>query len=53
MGSIVFHLNSFGPTYLTESSKPSLIDGAQSEFCNVICGIPQGSILGPDLLFTI
>ena len=30
----------------------TFIDGSQSDFCNVICGIPQGFILGP-LLFTI
>ena len=41
-------LNGFGPPYLTESSKPL----AQSDFCNVTCGIPQGSILRP-LLSTI
>lgn len=28
------------------------MDGTQSDFCNLTCGIPQGSILGP-LLLTI
>ena len=40
------------PSYLSDRKQQTFIDGAQSAFCNVICGIPQGSILGP-LLFTI
>ena len=39
-------------SYLSDRKQQTFIDGAQSDFCNVICGIPQGSILGP-LLFTI
>ena len=39
-------------SYLSDRKQQTFIGGAQSDFCNVICGIPQGSILGP-LLFTI
>ena len=39
-------------SYLSDRKQQTFIDGAQSDFCNVTCGIPQGSILGP-LLFTI
>ena len=39
-------------SFLSDRKQQTFIDGAQSDFCNVICGIPQGSILGP-LLFTI
>ena len=39
-------------TYLSDQKQQTFIDGAQSDFCNVTRGIPQGSILGP-LLFTI
>ena len=37
---------------LSDRQQQTFIDGAQSDFCNVTCGIPQGSMLGP-LLFTI
>ena len=39
-------------SYLSDRMQQTFIDGAQSDFCNVTCGIPQGSILGP-LLFTM
>ena len=39
-------------SYLSDQKQQTFIDGAQSDFCNITCGIPQGSILGP-LLFTI
>ena len=39
-------------SYLCDRKQRTFIDGAQSDFCNITCGIPQGSILGP-LLFTI
>ena len=39
-------------SYLSDRKQQTSIDRAQSDFCNVTCGIPQGSILGP-LLFTI
>ena len=39
-------------SYLSDRKRQVFIDGVQSDFCNVTCGIPQGSILGP-LLFTI
>ena len=39
-------------SYLSDRKQQTFIGGAQSDFCNVTCGIPQGSILGP-LLFTI
>ena len=37
-------------SYLSDRTQKTFIDGAQSDFCNVICSFPQGSILGP-LLF--
>ena len=39
-------------SYLSDRKQQTFIDGVQSDFCNITCGIPQGSILGP-LLFTI
>ena len=39
-------------SYLSDQKQQKFIDGVQSDFCNITCGIPQGSILGP-LLFTI
>ena len=39
-------------SYLSDRKQQTFIDGAQSDFYNVTCGTPQGSILGP-LLFTI
>ena len=39
-------------SYLSDRKQQTCIDGAQSDFYNVTCGTPQGSILGP-LLFTI
>ena len=39
-------------SYLSDQKQQTFIDGAQSDFCNVTRGIPQGSIEGP-LLFTI
>ena len=39
-------------SYLSDQKQQTLIDGAQSDFCNVTSGFPQGSILGR-LLFTI
>ena len=39
-------------SYLFDRRQRTCIDGAQSDFCNVTCGIPEGSILGP-LFFTI
>ena len=39
-------------SYLSDRKQKTFIDGVQSDFCNITCGIPQGSILGP-LQFTI
>ena len=39
-------------SYISDRKQQTFIDGAQSYFCNITCGIPQGSILGP-ILFTI
>ena len=39
-------------SYLADRKQQTFIDRVQSDFCNITCGIPQGSILGP-LLFTI
>ena len=38
--------------YLSDRKQQTFIDGVQSDFCNITCGIPKGYILGP-LLFTI
>ena len=39
-------------SYLSDRRQQTFIDGAQSDFGNITCGIPQGFILGP-LLFII
>ena len=39
-------------SYLSDRKQQTFIDRVQSDICNITCGIPQGSILGP-LLFTI
>ena len=39
-------------SYLSDRKQQTFIDGARSDFGNITCGIPQGSILGP-LLSTI
>ena len=52
MGSVLNLLPGSGPSYISDRKQQTFIDGAQSDFCNITCGIPQGSILGP-ILFTI
>ena len=39
-------------SYLSDRKQQTFIDAVQSDFCNITCGIPQGSVLGP-LSFTI
>ena len=39
-------------SYLSDRKQQTFIDGARSDFCNITCGIPQSSILGP-VIFTI
>ena len=38
-------------SYLSDRKQQTFIGGVQSDFCNITCGIPRGSILGP--FFTI
>ena len=37
-------------SYLSERKQKVIINGIESDFCNLKCGVPQGSILG-SLLF--
>ena len=39
-------------SYLSNRKQFISYDGNNSELCNILCGVPQGSILGP-LLFII
>ena len=36
-------------SYLSDRKQKTFIDGVQSNFCNITCGIPQGSILSYSL----
>ena len=36
-------------SYLTKRTQSVYIDDAKSDFLEVVCGVPQGSILGPKL----
>ena len=57
MGTLKLHgVSSQSPnwfrSYLSDRKQQAFIDGAQSDFSDIPCGISQGSILG-HLLFTI
>ena len=40
-------------TFLTKKSQPVALDGAFSSFIHVTSGVPQGTLLGPILFFTV
>ena len=49
---VTSHYLNWFRSYLTERKQQTFTDGAFSDFYDVTCGIPQGSVLGP-LLFTV
>ena len=42
--------NDWITSYLSDRTQSVTVNGATSEISNIICGVPQGSILGPLLL---
>lgn len=49
---VTSHYLNWFRSYLTERKQQTFTDGAFSDFYDVTCGIPQGSVLGP-ILFTV
>ena len=41
------YVRDYGKSYLSNRPQRVQIDNVLSDFANIICGVPQGSVLGP------